>query len=433
MLNRNIVISVFLQGASMFISLVLLPLSLNFVSVEQYGIWLTISSILMWSSNFDLGLGAGLKNSLGKALANENKEEAKQLISTAYLIMLLIMGTLSLIYFLVSDNINWVDIFNLNKQYADLIYKTINIVAYFFLLRFVFQLVNVVMDSMQQLYLAKINNALSQFSILITILLLSYFTEGNLFTLGVIFSIIPIIIFLISSIWLYSKYSYLAPSLTHVRLHLVKDLYNIGFKFFFIQISMIFLFQTTNVIIIRYFGPDEVVQYSVAYNLFSMMTIAFSTISAPYWSAYINAWTLKDIEWIKKTNRTLIKIWLSIVIFSSVILVFSDQIYFFWLGRDLHIPFNLSLTIFIYMCVFSFSGIYNMFINGVGKLKLQIISLGISTVLYFPILLLFITVLDWGLISFPLALLVISNYSLIIAPIQYKKLVNGTAQGIWNR
>jgi O-antigen/teichoic acid export membrane protein len=433
MLRKNIIVSVFLQGASMAISLVLLPLSLKFVTVEQYGVWLTINSILMWSANLDLGLGSGLKNRLGVALAEKNNEKAREYVSTAYAVMIVIMGTLSLAYFIISGYVNWVEIFKLNSKYGQLIQKTIGIVVYLFFARFILQLVNVILDAMQKLYLAKIYNALSQFIILLSILLFSYVTKGDILKLGIIFSSAPLLIFLIASIWLFSKYSYLTPSIRHFKLSLVRDLYSLGLKFFFIQISMILLFQTTNILIIRFFGPTEVVQYSVAYNLFSMITIAFSTISAPYWAAYTNAWTLGDIGWIKDTNKKLMKIWIFIVSFAFLVLVFSERIYFLWLRRDLHIPFSLSLAVYIYMCIFSFTGIYNMFINGIGKVQLQIISLGISTILFFPILFLFIKVFGWGLISFPIALMVISNYSLIIAPMQYRALINGTAKGIMNK
>lgn len=432
LLNKNIFISVGLQGVTMIISLILLPLSLDFVSIEQYGVWLTINTILMWSSNFDLGLGAGLKNNLGRALANNDYQKARELISTAYFVMFIIMGGISLIYFLLSDYINWVDLFNLNAEFGILIQKTINIVVYLFLLRFVFQLINVVMDAMQKLYITKINNASSQLMILIIILILSQSTSGDMFILGLIFSISPLIIFTISSFWLFSKHRNLSPSFKSINFDLVKFLFDTGFKFFFIQISMIFLFQSTNIIIIRFFGPDDVVKYNVAYNLFSMISLAFTTISAPYWSAYVNAWEKEDIEWIKLTNKNLIKIWVIIVSIAAIVLLVSDKLYYIWLGRDLNIPFELSLSLYVYMCVFSFGGIYNMFINGTGKLKLQIISLGITTIIYFPILWFFISILKLGLVAFPLALLLISNYSLIIAPIQFNKLIKGTARGIWN-
>lgn len=433
LLNKNILFSVFLQGFSIVISLVLLPISLKFVSIEQYGIWLTISSILMWTANLDLGLGSGLKNSLTTALAKTDYKLAKEYISTAYIVNAIIMGLTAMLFFFASFYIHWAEIFKLNVKLSYIIDKTFNYVVFLFLARFVIQLINVILDSMQMLYVAKINNAVSQFLILVFILIYSKYSHGDLFSLGLIFSITPLAIFFGSSIIIFNKYKDIKPSFKCFKTSLIKDLYRVGFRFFFIQVSMIFLFQTSNILIIRYFGSSEVVQYNVVYNLFSMMTLTFSTISAPYWAAYTNAWALNDIDWIKKTNKKLFKIWLFIAFVTSMVLIFSDYIYMFWLKRDLHIPFKLSLAVFIYMSVFSFGGIFNMFINAVGKLKLQIITLGISTVLFFPTLWFCVKILKLGLISFPIALLVISLYTLFFAPIQFKKIINGTATGIWNQ
>jgi O-antigen/teichoic acid export membrane protein len=343
------------------------------------------------------------------------------------------MGGLAIVYFLISDKVNWVGIFNLNSSYKELIQLTINVVIYFFISRFILQLINVILDSMQLIYLAKLNNTISQLLILVFILVYSKYQVGNILILGIIFSISPVIVFTISSFFVFFKYNYLRPSITFVDFGFAKILYSLGLKFFLIQLSMLVLFQTSNILIINFFGPEQVVQYNVAFNLFSMMTVAFSTVAAPYWAAYTNAWTQGDIPWIKKANSQLIKIWFLIVFVSLFVLIFSNQIYLLWLGKDLKIPFNLSFAIYIYMCAFSFSSIYNMFINGTGKILLQTISLGVISMLYIPILLLFVKVFNWGLISFPIALLLVACYSVFIAPMQYRALIAGTAKGIMNR
>jgi len=432
-LRRNIIVSVFLQGITMLISLILFPISLRFVSIEQYGVWLTISSILLWFSYFDLGLGTGLKNKLSESLAKEDYALSRKYISTAYAVLILIMAGVGLFYFILSGYIDWVKLFNLNEKFETLIKSTINLVIYLFLARFVLQLVNSILDSLQLLYVAKIFNVISQFLILVSIYLLSQYTKGDIFILGFIFSLTPIIVFLVGSVIVFLKYNNISPTIKSVDFSLTRSLYSLGIKFFLIQISMLVLFQTSSILIINFFGPESVVQYNVAYNLFAMINVGFSTIAAPYWTAYTNAWVKGDIPWIKKTNANLIKIWAAIVFFALIVLIFSEQIYFFWLKKDLNIPFKLSMAMYVYFSLFSFCYIYNMFINGVGKIQLQIISLGISAILYIPILVLFTKVFNWGLVSFPLALLTINFYSLIIAPIQYKKLINGTARGLFNK
>ena len=74
-----------------------------------------------------------------------------------------------------------------------------------------------------------------------------------------------------------------------------------------------------------------------------------------------------------------------------------------------------------------------MFINGVGKVTLQTFSLLIGAILFVPCTYFFIRYLNWGIESVVIGSIVANFYSLIIAPIQYFKIINNKAQGIWNK
>lgn len=74
-----------------------------------------------------------------------------------------------------------------------------------------------------------------------------------------------------------------------------------------------------------------------------------------------------------------------------------------------------------------------MFINGTGKIRIQSITLGIMGLLYIPLAYLLVKVLNIGLIAIPLSLIVTDFYSLFIARIHYKCLLNNKATGLWNK
>ena len=56
-LAKNIGFTTLGQFGSLLLSLIILPVSLSLIPVQEYGVWLTISSILTWVGYFDLGLG----------------------------------------------------------------------------------------------------------------------------------------------------------------------------------------------------------------------------------------------------------------------------------------------------------------------------------------------------------------------------------------
>lgn len=81
-IKKNILFSLFIRVGSILCSLVLVPLTIDFVNPVQYGIWLTISSIIAWMSFFDIGFTNGLRNKLAEAFAISNFDIAKVYIST---------------------------------------------------------------------------------------------------------------------------------------------------------------------------------------------------------------------------------------------------------------------------------------------------------------------------------------------------------------
>ena len=88
--KKNIIGSLAIKGCSIIISLLLVPMTLGYVSSELYGIWLTLSSIMIWLNFFDIGFTLGLKNKLTEAIAINDWKRGKALVSTTYFMMVVI-------------------------------------------------------------------------------------------------------------------------------------------------------------------------------------------------------------------------------------------------------------------------------------------------------------------------------------------------------
>src|SRR5690349_17928309 len=60
-------VSAFAQAVNMLTMLVSIPLTLNYLGVERYGLWIVISSLITILGFADLGLGNGLLNAIADA------------------------------------------------------------------------------------------------------------------------------------------------------------------------------------------------------------------------------------------------------------------------------------------------------------------------------------------------------------------------------
>ena len=75
--KKHILASFLIKGVSILTGFFMVPLTIGYVHKEQYGIWLTLSSVVAWFSFFDVGLGHGLRNKLAVALAKNDLDKAK--------------------------------------------------------------------------------------------------------------------------------------------------------------------------------------------------------------------------------------------------------------------------------------------------------------------------------------------------------------------
>lgn len=79
-LTTNILFSCIYKIISLSTSLLIVPITINYLSNEVYGIWMTISSMLFWINTFDIGLGNGMRNYLAKALSEKDLQLGQNIL-----------------------------------------------------------------------------------------------------------------------------------------------------------------------------------------------------------------------------------------------------------------------------------------------------------------------------------------------------------------
>ncbi|MDR3666520.1 MAG: hypothetical protein P4L35_06745 [Ignavibacteriaceae bacterium] len=432
--KTNILASFLLKGSSIVIGFLLVRVTLNYLDQTRYGIWLTLTSLIGWITFFDLGLGNGLRNKLAEALAVKDYELCKIYVSTTYAIITIIMVLLAIVFFVANSFIDWSVILNTDKALASELSMVAMIVFNLFFFRLVLQLIGVVLLADQRPAMSSLFNSLGNIFSLIVIFGLTYITKGSLVSFSLAMSGIPVIILGFVTVYFFKKdYSLFKPSIAYIRFKYGTSLLSLGIKFFLIQISGLILYQSSNILITQFFGPKEVIPYNIAYKYFSLMTMVLSIILIPFWTAFTDAWTKGDISWIKRSVNKLLKYWLGLSLLGIIFLIGSNKFYSIWLGNKVTVPFSLSVVTFIYFVTMAFTQIFTMFINGVGKIQLQLILSFVSAVLFIPLAYFFIKYFHFGIEGIVLASIIGNIEGFVFAPIQYYKIINNKAFGVWNK
>lgn len=432
-ISKHVLLSFFYKGGSIFSSLLLVPLTIDFLDTENYGIWLTLSSFIAWFSFFDIGLGHGLRNKFAEARANNDLKLAKGYVSTAYFTITIIALLAFIIFLTVNYFVDWTTVFNTsNSLYSDL-KLLMPIVFGFFCLQLVVKLITTIYLADQKHSIQGVIGFVSSFSSLLIVWFLTQITKSSLLLFGTIFSALPVLILLLLNIFSFTKtYHLVRPSISFLKKDYLKDIFGLGFSFFIIQISGIILFSTDNFIISKLFNPAEVVPYNIAFKYMSISLMLFTIILTPYWSSITEAYVKKDFDWVKNSMKNLFKLALVFVFLILIMVTISSMVYDLWIGDNVFIPFSLTLLMSIYFIITVLYAPFNYFLNGIGKISLQSVIAIISALINLPLSVYLARYLELGSIGVILATIICISQYLIFSPIQYYKIINNKAKGIWN-
>ena len=174
-IKMNIIVGGGVRGLNILTSLLLIPLTINYISSELYGVWLTLSSVIQWISFFDVGFGNGLRNKLGEAIALKKYKLGKIYVSSTYFTLTAIFVPICILCYFFAPYLDWADFINLDKQYNPILISTARVILLSFSFQMIFKLIQNVALAFQQSAFSSFIDTMGQLTSLIFIyILLNY-------------------------------------------------------------------------------------------------------------------------------------------------------------------------------------------------------------------------------------------------------------------
>lgn len=433
-IKKNVLSSFIIKGFDIIISLLLVPISLNYLGQVEYGVWLTISSIILWLNLTDAGLGNGLRNKFTEAVALGNNKLAKEYVSNAYAVISIIVFGLIIVFVIINNFVSWERIINVSSEIHTDLSRLVLIVFISFALRLILNMISILLVASHKPAVSDLILFSGRLSAFILIIVLIYTSSNSLLWYGIIYSTAPLICLVLATLFFFNRdLKIYKPSIKEVSFKLSMNLFGLGLNFFIVQVSAVILFMTDNIIIAQLFGPAEVTPYQIANRYFSTILILFMIILSPLWSAFTEANAQKDITWIKNIISRLLKIWLVIVLITLIMLLISNEVYQFWIGSKIKISFLLSFFWALFIILQTLSLIFANYLNGIGKIHVQRITAIITIIINIPLSIFLAKYTGLNSAGVILATNLCILLYLITRGIQVKKLLANKASGIWNK
>lgn len=381
--RTNIVFSGILKAIGLATSLLVVPVTLNYLDAERYGIWLTLSSILFWFSFSDVGLGNGMRNYLTESISKGDYERACSYLSTT---LFLLSGIAILLGFLSWAVVSLVDmsrIFNTSAvTNGELRIVTLTAIV-FTLINFVVRNIGYLFVALQKYALYDLLSISGSVLSLLVVYVLTKTTESSLLYVVAAFTAMPVVIYLLACVPIFRRYQSIRPHRGAIDMTIANKVVGKGLGFFAIQItSCLVIFGSSNVFITQFCGPEGVTTYNIAYKYFNLLIIGYTVLLSPLWNAYTDAKTKGDYKWVATTFRRSMMAWVATIAVGGVMLMVCNLFYRYWVGGAISVPLTVSAITLFYVSMFNLNNCVTYLLNGFNTIRIQIITSVVFTAAY---------------------------------------------------
>jgi O-antigen/teichoic acid export membrane protein len=339
-------------GLNLIINFVSVPLTIHYLGPERYGVWLTLSSLMMWMTMTDFGLtGNALINLISEANGRDDRDLARQYASSTFWTLITIVAGLGVLFAAAFTRIPWRAVFRVSDVTSSHELQTACALAVLlFLVTIPLNMLNSLYNAYQDGFVSNLWNMAGNLAALVALIAVTRF-RGGLPQLVFAMSGTRVLTGLVNAYYLFfRRYPWLAPSPLAIRWAHIKRMLRLSSKYMLAQISALGIGQSQPMIITQVLGPAYVPIFVVANRLFNIPTNIVFIGTVPLISAYGEAKARADWKWIKGAvrNSTIIGVAVASVIMIGLA-VESRPIIQFWAGAAV-VP---SPALVLWFCLYN--------------------------------------------------------------------------------
>lgn len=430
---KNATFSLVIKAIGMVIDFATVPILLTFLDTSYYGVYLTISSIVYWTHQFDFGLGAGLRYKLTSAISKKDEITGKQLVSTAYLSMAAIMLTVIVICTPIILKLNWSNILNCSFIDPSELILCVWVVLIVFVVQFVLELISIVLQANQRAAISTVFKPIARLLTVFVILIIRHYAHNSLLLACMAMTTPILIVLIVANIILFAgRYKALAPSFKHYKKERIKDIYSLGLKYFSGSFSSLIVFSTASFLLSHYVNPTEAAVYHTSWTYFGILVTLNTMVLSPLVAAVTDAYVKGEEVWIKNIYKKIRLYSLFLSLASLCMLAVSQFVFHLWVGEKIIVPWSLSIIMSFYFICNVWVTPYKNFLSGVGKMNVSVIISGVKIILFFPVAIALIKL--WQATGLVVAILVVNTLpNMIFGIYQYNLVISHKAKGIWDK
>lgn len=370
------------RGSVFLVNAISVPITVRYLGPEEYGLWVTISMTIAMLVVLDIGIASTLTNLISEAYAHEDRESAGRYFATAFWMTTAVALALGVAGWLLWPHIDFAYLLNLkDPALTTEVSRATMAAGALFLLGLPAGLAARALAGYQELHFANLfsagGNVLALGAIVLVVVV-----HGSLAVLVAAYAGAITLGGVACLVWLCAvRKPWLAPWPRRVELGLTRRIFTSGGQFFVMQLAGLVVFNSDNLVISHYLGAAQVTPYNVTWRLVNYMTAAQVLLFPAMWPAYAEAWTRRDLGWIRGAYRRLRRFTgLTLAAGAVVLLVFGQSVIRIWAGPAAVPSRSLLQLMCVWMVIFAVSTNEACLMAATNRVKRQAIASGLSAV-----------------------------------------------------
>lgn len=367
------------KAVALLCTLAIAPITFRYLGAERFGLWMTITSLSLFVTFTDLGVGSGLTTTISEALGKRNSAELQRSVACAFWMLTAISCLLTSALFLIVPHVSWPALYGVGS--AEAVREAGPATAALLVCTALNMPLGTVMRvqmGYQQAFITDMWTAAGSVLGLVGVLMSVHMGAGlpwlvlSLAGAGVIMTGINFI----------AEFGIrrpeLRPTLRLFSVHNSVRLGRIGFLFLIQQVCGLVFYVSDNLVIARMLGPAEVGHFAMVQRLFSAGLVA-GLFLCPLWPAFGEAISRGDLVWIRKALRRVQISSLAIGgTFGLGLLLISGPVLRHWMGQQTRSLGTVCIAFAVWVVLWSYITGMNSALNHPGMMVRHLWLFGVS-------------------------------------------------------
>jgi O-antigen/teichoic acid export membrane protein len=423
MANRFKVIGIdfIIKVLAIIISFWLVPLLIDILQKEKYGVWIILFSLLQWVSLIDFGVGNGLRNLIPALVSQKKYHEINKYIFSGFVVLLSVSLTGIFICLLFYNNL-------FNPRYFGLDYSpdwfgsATFVFIFVFFIYLILSIVKPLAYVINKPYLVSLLAFIPNLFLLVYVLIASCQGEVSsisierllwLYLFAFCISFVSVFIYITkTNNLLFSGFVYFCPLTARIVLKSSADL-------FLLQVAAVLIYTMDNFIVANFFGSEAVADFSVIVKLFSIYPLVIGILIGPLWNSITCFVNDGDLVSATKLVHHYYVMFLLSIIFLTMLFFAAPYIIEIWLGVY-GITYYMLMPFVLFNLTLGWGMILSQILNALEVVRIQWILATLTPLARLIIVFWMVESYAFGSESVMWAAFIVSIPITIIAPILVK-------------